>query len=175
MMAEAFTRSFEVPVTVLRPFNTFGPRQSERAVIPSIIRQMLDRDCPTVRVGDIRTVRDFSFVEDTVAAFLAVGLAGKTDPGRVYNAGSGRAVEISEVIDLLAEIIGSDKRVEQDETRFRPPQSEVLALLADASRLSADTGWCPQVDLREGLRRTVDWWRDRLAAGRVRHGTSFMT
>lgn len=175
MMAEAFARSFGVPVTVLRPFNTFGPRQSERAVIPSIIRQMLDPDCPTVKVGDITTVRDFSFVEDTVAAFLAVGLAGKIDAGRVYNAGSGKAVEISEVIDLLAEIIGSDKQVEQDEKRFRPPQSEVLALLADASRLNADTGWCPQVNLDEGLRRTVAWWRDQLAAGRVRYGATFMT
>jgi UDP-glucose 4-epimerase len=175
MMAEAFARSFGAPVVVLRPFNTFGPRQSERAVIPSLIRQMLDPACATVRVGDISTVRDFNYVADTVAAFLAAGLDGRTDAGYVYNAGSGRAVAIAEVIDLLGEIVGSDKPVEQDATRFRPPQSEVLALLADARRLTDDTGWRPQVDLREGLRRTVGWWRERLAAGRVRHGATFMT
>lgn len=175
MMAESFARSFTLPVTILRPFNTFGPRQSERAVIPTIIRQMLDPGCATVKIGDVSTVRDFSFVEDTVAAFLTIGQASGIEYGKAYNAGSGKAETIAETIALLAELTGCDKPVEREEARVRPSQSEVLALLADASRLTADTGWRPRIDLREGLARTVTWWRERLQARRVRDSSAFMT
>lgn len=174
MMAEAFARSFALPVTILRPFNTFGPRQSERAVIPTIIRQMLDPACSVVKIGDVSTVRDFNFVDDTVAAFMTVGLASGIEYGKAYNAGSGKAVTIAETIAVLADLIGCEKPVECEETRVRPSQSEVLVLLADSSRLTGDTGWQPRTALREGLARTVGWWRDQLKAGRIRDNSAFM-
>lgn len=175
MMAEAFARSFDLPVVILRPFNTYGPRQSERAVIPTVIRQLLDPSCAAIRIGDASTVRDFTFVDDTVAAFLAVGLAAGIEFGRAYNAGSGKAVTVAEMIDLVMGLAGCGKPVEHDADRMRPAASEVRALLADSSRLAAATGWQPDVDLRDGLKRTVAWWRDRFAGGLVRHERGFVT
>jgi UDP-glucose 4-epimerase len=174
MMAEAFVRSFELPVAVLRPFNTFGPRQSERAVIPTILRQVLDPACSTILIGDTTPVRDFTFVEDTAAAFLAIGAAPRVEYGRAYNAGSGKAVSVAEVIDLVLELTGCTKPLVKDTKRERPANSEVRALLADSARMKADTGWEPVVDLREGLRRTIAWWRDRLAGGKVRRERTFV-
>jgi NAD dependent epimerase/dehydratase len=175
MMAEAFARSFELPVAILRPFNTYGPRQSERAVIPTVIRQALDPCCAAIRIGDASTVRDFTFVEDTVAAFLAIGFAPDIEFGRAYNAGSGKAVTVAEMIDLVMGLAECVKPVEHDADRMRPTASEVRALLADSSRLTAATGWRPGVDLRDGLTRTVAWWRDRLSGGLVRRERGFMT
>jgi NAD dependent epimerase/dehydratase len=167
IMAEAFARSFDLPVAILRPFNTYGPRQSERAVIPTVIRQLLDPTCAAIRIGDTSTVRDFTFVDDTVAAFLAIGLAPDIEFGRPYNAGSGKAVSVAETIDLVVRLAGLDKPLQRDAIRMRPSNSEVRALLADSSRLAAAAGWRPKVDLCEGLTRTVAWWRDRLAGGRA--------
>ncbi len=175
MMAEAFARSFELPVAILRPFNTFGPRQSERAVIPTLIRQMLDPACTAIEVGDVSTVRDFTFVEDTVAAFLALGATAAVAFGRPYNAGSGRAVSVSDLIELAVELTGCDKPIRQVPARMRPGDSEVRALLADSSRLGAETGWQAATHLRDGLMRTIGWWRDRLDRSLVRGQSSFMT
>ncbi len=175
MMAEAYARSFGLRVAILRPFNTFGPRQSERAIIPTAIRQMVDPGCRAVKVGALTTVRDFTYVEDTVAAFLAIGSSRSIAFGQPYNAGSGRTVSIREMIDIVGNITGCDKAIHQEDTRLRPDNSEVLVLQADASRISADTGWRPSVSFREGLVRTVEWWRRRLAAGKVRADTAFMT
>lgn len=175
MMAEAYARSFGLRVAILRPFNTFGPRQSERAIIPTVIRQMIDPGCRAVKVGALTTVRDFTYVEDTVAAFLAIGSSRSIAFGQPYNAGSGRTVSIGEMIDIVGSITGCDKTIHQEDTRLRPDGSEVLVLQADASRISADTGWHPGVSFREGLERTVEWWRQRFAAGKVRADTAFMT
>ena len=175
MMAEAFARSFDLPVAILRPFNTYGPRQSERAVIPTVLRQALDPSCATIRIGDASTVRDFTFVDDTVAAFLAVGLAPDIEFGRAYNAGSGKAVSVAEMIDLVVDIAGCGKPVAHDAGRMRPENSEVRTLLADSSRLASAVGWRPRVDLREGLTRTIAWWRDRLSGGLVRREREFIT
>jgi UDP-glucose 4-epimerase len=175
MMVEAFARSFELPVAILRPFNTFGPRQSERAVIPTILRQMLDPACTALEVGDISTVRDFTFVEDTAAAFMALGATAAIAFGRPYNAGSGVAVSVSDLIELAAELTGCNKPICQAPARMRPGESEVRALLADSSRLAADTGWQPRTSLRDGLIRTITWWRDRLTRGFVRRQSEFMT
>lgn len=175
MMAEAFARSFDLPVAILRPFNTYGPRQSERAVIPAVIRQALDPSCAALRIGDASTVRDFTYVEDTVAAFLAIGLAPDVEFGRAYNAGSGKAVSVAEMIDLVVDLTGCGKPVEHDPERMRPSDSEVRALLADSSRLAAAIGWRAGVDLRQGLTRTIAWWRDRIAGGRVRRRSDFIT
>jgi UDP-glucose 4-epimerase len=167
IMAGAFARSFDLPVTILRPFNTYGPRQSERAVIPTVIRQLLDSSCAAIRIGDTSTIRDFTFVDDTVEAFLAIGLAAEIEFGHAYNAGSGKAVSVAEMIDLVIDLVGRSKPLERDADRMRPSNSEVRALLADSSRLAATVGWRPKVDLCEGLTRTVAWWRDRFASGRA--------
>ncbi len=175
MMAEAFARSFGVPVVILRPFNTFGPRQSERAIIGAIIRQALDPECDTIMVGDTTTERDLTFVTDTAAAFMAAGLADDVEYGHAYNAGNQRAITIGDLIDVILELTSSRKPIIHDEKRLRPTNSEVRALLADSARFARATGWAPKVTLREGLRRTIDWWRGRLATTQVRRQTDFIT
>lgn len=168
MLAEAFARSHDLPVTILRPFNTYGPRQSERAVIPTVLRQALDPEVRSIRVGDVTPVRDFTYVEDTAAAFLAIGAAPEVLYGVPYNAGTGRAVSVAALIDLIRGLVSCDKPLEHDAARNRPPRSEVGELLADNSRLQQATGWTPRVDISEGLERTIDWWRARLRNGQVR-------
>ena len=175
MLAESYVRSFDLPVAILRPFNTFGPRQSERAVIPVIVRQMADQRCDVVKLGALTTVRDFTYVEDTVQAFLAIGISQTVRFGSPYNAGTGTAVTIGEVVDLVSGIMECSKPIEHEIGRMRPENSEVLALLANNSRLQADTGWSPRVELRDGLVRTVAWWRNRLCTGRVRATAGFIS
>ncbi|TSE10932.1 SDR family NAD(P)-dependent oxidoreductase [Mesorhizobium intechi] len=174
MMAESYARSFDVPVVIMRPFNTYGPRQSERAIVPTIIRQALDPNCPAIMVGDTSPIRDLTFVEDTAAAFQTAGLA-RLEFGHAYNAGSQRAATISDVLDLVLELSGSKKPVHRDERRLRPQNSEVRALLADSSRFEGETGWQAQTSLRDGLERTIAWWHARLREGRVRREMGYMT
>jgi UDP-glucose 4-epimerase len=175
MMAEAFAKSFGVPVVILRPFNTFGPRQSERAIIAAIIRQALDPSCSAIMIGDATTVRDLTFVADTAAAFMAAGLAEGIEYGQPYNAGSQRAIMIRDLIDVIVDLTSSHKPVLQDEKRLRPTNSEVRALLADCTRFVDATGWSPKVKLEDGLERTVDWWRHRLSGKQVRRQRDFIT
>ncbi|TPI09022.1 SDR family NAD(P)-dependent oxidoreductase [Mesorhizobium sp. B4-1-3] len=174
MMAEAYARSFDVPVVTLRPFNTYGPRQSERAIVPTIIRQALDKNCSAIMVGDTSPIRDLTFVEDTAAAFLTAGVAGLKF-GHAYNAGSQRAATIADVLDLVIELSGSRKPVHRDESRLRPQNSEVRALLADSTQFETQTGWRAHTNLRDGLERTISWWRRRLSEGRVRREMGYMT
>ncbi|TPI48179.1 SDR family NAD(P)-dependent oxidoreductase [Mesorhizobium sp. B2-9-1] len=174
MMAEAYARSFDVPVVTLRPFNTYGPRQSERAIVPTIIRQALDKNCSAIMVGDTSPIRDLTFVEDTAAAFLTAGVA-ELKFGHAYNAGSQRAATIAEVLDLVVELSGSKKPVYRDESRLRPQNSEVRALLADSTQFETQTGWRARTNLRDGLERTISWWKARLSEGRVRREMGYMT
>lgn len=139
MLAEAFARSHDVPVAILRPFNTYGPRQSERAVIPTVIRQALDPEVSEIRIGDTSTVRDFTFVEDTAAAFIAIGAASDIEFGRPYNAGTGRSATVAQTIELIVELSDCRKPVRREVERLRPERSEVRELLADHSRLTAAT------------------------------------
>ncbi len=175
MMAEAYARSFEVPTVILRPFNTYGPRQSERAVISSTIRQALDPDCEAIRIGDLTTSRDFTFVRDTVAAFAIAGAHDSVVAGEPYNAGTGHSVSIGDLVNEVRQLIGSNKPVVQDAQRLRPEASEVRALLADSTRLTDATGWRPTTALSEGLAETVDWWRARIADEKVRPSTDYVT
>jgi UDP-glucose 4-epimerase len=176
MMVEAFARSFALPIAILRPFNTFGPRQSERAVIAAIIRQTVDPNCPAILIGDTTPVRDFTFVEDTAEAFLAIGAAPNIEFGCPYNAGSGKAVTIKDVVNLVIDLTNCDKpAVERDPQRIRPARSEVRFLLADSSRLKAQTGWQPAIDFREGISRTIAWWQRRLTDGAVRRESAFIS
>ena len=172
-MAEAYARSHDVPVVILRPFNTYGPRQSERAVIPTAIRQMLDATCAEVRLGDLTTTRDFNFVGDTADAFAAIGLAEGLEFGVPYNTGTGVETGIADVVDKLAGITGCNKPVVTDAARVRPEKSEVRALISDASRLTSATGWQPATDLDAGLAATVDWWRDRIEGGALRRDSGY--
>jgi NAD dependent epimerase/dehydratase len=174
MMAEAYARSFDLPVVILRPFNTYGPRQSERAVIPTVIRQALDPACEAIFLGDLTPRRDFTFVADTVRGFLFAGLA-DLDYGVPYNCGTGRTVSIGETADAIIRITGCNKPIEMDPARKRPKNSEVMELVADASRLAEKTGWSAGTTLEEGLSVTIDWWRDRIARGAVRPTTGYLT
>jgi UDP-glucose 4-epimerase len=119
-------------------------------------------------------VRDFTFVEDTADAFLSLGIAPGIRFGCPYNAGSGKAVTVKDVIDLVLDLTNCDRPVKHDPKRMRPAASEVRALLADSSRLREDAGWQPAFDFREGLNHTVAWWRRRLAAKAVRREKTFM-
>jgi NAD dependent epimerase/dehydratase len=153
-MAQAFHRSFGVPVVTLRPFNTFGPRQSARAVIPTIITQCLAGD--TVHLGSLEPTRDFSYVTDSVEGYL---LAAGTDKvvGMTINLGSGREISIGDLARTIMEMTGSAATIESDERRLRPEASEVDRLLADNSLARSLLGWRPQVTLEDGLARTIDW------------------
>jgi NAD dependent epimerase/dehydratase len=161
MMATAYHGAFDCPVVTLRPFNTYGPRQSERAVLPTIVRQVIDDNCGEITLGDLSPKRDFCFVGDTVAAFLAVASTGPEANGTVLNAGTGRMVTIGDAVKAVRDITGSDKPVAEEAQRLRPAKSEVMALQADYSKLQDLTGWAPQHTLEQGLARVVEWWRAR--------------
>ena len=173
-LAESYALSFDLPVTTLRPFNTYGPRQSERAVIATVIRQALDAGCDAIRIGDTSTVRDFNYVGDTVSAFLKIGTAKRLEFGRAYNSGSGSSVTIAEMIDIILSITATNKPVVEEASRKRPEKSEVRALIADASDLNETTGWTAGTNLETGLGKTVDWWRERIAQGLVRGDTGYI-
>ena len=174
-MTEAYVRSFDLPAVIMRPFNTYGPRQSERAVISSTIRQALDPACEAIFVGDLTPRRDFLFVGDTVRAFLTAGSSDALAFGEPYNAGTGKSVSIGDLVDEIRHAATTNKPVREDPARIRPPESEVRALCADATRLMQATSWRPQTDLTDGLARTVAWWRGRLATGEPRPTAGYVT
>ncbi len=155
MLALSFHHSFGLPVSVVRPFNTYGPRQSTRAVIPTVLSQLLAGN-EVIRVGATTPTRDFNFVTDTARGFLAVAGSDQT-VGQVVNVGSGREISVGDLIELLAKITGRTVEVVSDADRLRPPGSEVERLLCDNTRVREWTGWRPEVPLEEGLRITADW------------------
>ena len=159
-LAQSYHRSFELPVVTLRPFNTFGPRQSARAVIPTIITQIAaGRD--EIKLGSTAPTRDFTYVTDTTAAFMAVGEApSERVVGDVFNAGSGSETSVEDLVHIIAEEMGRRVTVVPDTERMRPDASEVMRLLSDSSRLRDATGWRPTVSLNDGLRRTIGWFTD---------------
>jgi UDP-glucose 4-epimerase len=158
-LVESYVRSFDVRAATLRPFNTYGPRQSMRAVIPTIIAQALTGD--VVRLGSTTPVRDFTYVTDTARAFIAAGTADAA-LGRTLNAGSGRGVSIGALAEMIVTLLGSSARLEVDERRVRPQASEVFELLADNAAIAQATGWRPEVPLRDGLARTAEFIRAHL-------------
>jgi len=154
LIAAAFHKSFGLEVATIRPFNTYGPRQSLRAVIPTIISQALSG--PAIKLGHVAPTRDFTFVSDTVDAFIAMGTAEKVD-GLVVNVGSGKEISIGALAELIQSITRTSWPVVSEDVRARPPASEVDRLCADASRARTLLGWAPQHVLRDGLARTVEW------------------
>lgn len=159
VLVDSFHRSFGVPAVTLRPFNTFGPRQSARAVIPTVVAQIAAGQ-RTISLGALDPTRDFNFVTDTVAAFRSVASAGDEVLGQAYNAGSGREVSIGDLVRTIASVMEADVEVVADPTRLRPADSEVMRLLADASKLHTTTGWKPAVPLEDGLALTAAWFRN---------------
>lgn len=159
-MALSYYRSFDLPVTVLRPFNTFGPRQSSRAVIPTIISQILAGN-KTLKLGNLSATRDLNYVGNTVDAFIQLAQADK-GYGEVYNAGSGVEVSIADVVDLIQEILGTRLKVQKDAGRVRPAKSEVERLICGYEKINALTGWTPGVNLKEGLRKTCVWLKKNM-------------
>lgn len=160
-LALSYWRSFETPVVVARPFNTFGPRQSARGVIPTIITQALSRD--VVELGSTTPTRDFLYVEDTARALARCGTAAGIE-GETFNFGSGREISIGALADEIVRRIGRETRIVHQEERVRPPLSEVDRLLADAGKARSVLGWQPELEFEEGLQRTIEWFRDSLAS-----------
>ncbi len=153
-IAESYFRSFNVPVVTVRPFNTYGPRQSARAIIPAIIIQALTSD--SIKLGDLRPTRDFTFAADTARAFICAAEA-EGAPGRTVNLGTGQDISVGALAEKIAQLIGKPIQITEDEARLRPPASEVMCLLAD-NRLAAEViGWRPEVSLDDGLSQTIAW------------------
>lgn len=153
-LVESFSRSFGVPAVIVRPFNTYGPRQSARAIIPTVISQALAGD--TLRLGSLDPTRDFNFVGDTANGFIDVAASG-TANAEVFNLGTGQEISIGDLVEMVSQILEKPLQVEQDPQRVRPAASEVERLIADASKARERCGWEPHVSLEEGLRRTIDW------------------
>jgi NDP-hexose 4,6-dehydratase len=162
-LAQSFHLSYGLPVVTLRPFNTYGPRQSARAVIPTVIAQLHrapnDRSATEIKLGALEPTRDFLFVKDTVAAFIALGEAPlERVVGQVFNAGTGTEISIHDLVKRIGAVMNREVRVVQDPQRLRPRGSEVMRLVCDASKLRQATGWEPKYALDDGLRATAAWF-----------------
>jgi nucleoside-diphosphate-sugar epimerase len=159
-IAESYHCSFDLPVATLRPFNTFGPGQSARAVIPAIITQALTSD--TVRLGSLTPVRDLTYVQDTVRAFILMAECEQA-VGKTINAGRGNGVTIGDLAGYILGKVNPDARLIQDDQRIRPGKSEVMELICDNSRAKEILGWTPEISLEEGLDRTIVWMKEKLS------------
>lgn len=155
-IAKSFYNAFELPVVIARPFNTYGPRQSARAIIPTIITQIAN-GAKEIKVGDLTPTRDFNYVADTAAGFIALGTTPGLE-GMEINIATGREVTMAETLDLIKSIMNSDVRYVTDPERLRPAGSEVFRLCGDNTLITRLTSWRPQYTLEEGLRLTVDWF-----------------
>jgi NAD dependent epimerase/dehydratase len=157
-VALSFFYAFGLPVVVARPFNTYGPRQSARAVIPTIIAQ-LAAGTTRPKLGDLRATRDFTFVEDTCRGFMAIG-AMSGGEGEVFHIGSNAEISVGDLLALIGRVMDIEVHPEADEQRIRPAASEVMRLWCDNRKLAAASGFVPGVSLEEGIRRTVEWFRE---------------
>jgi len=159
-LALSFCCSFGLPVVVVRPFNTFGPRQSARAVIPTVIIQALSGNA-VIRLGNLAPTRDFNFVKDTVAGMIAVGLSEQT-VGEVINIGSGHEYSVQEIVKMVEKITGARLTVVEEIERMRPATSEVGRLLCDNQKARTLAGWRARYSFEDGLRETIAWFSENL-------------
>lgn len=155
-IAKSFYNAFDLPVVIARPFNTYGPRQSARAIIPTIIGQIAS-GAREIKVGDLTPTRDFNFVKDTAQGFIALGEAPGIE-GRDINIATGTEVSMERTLAIIAELMQSDVRYVVDPERLRPGKSEVFRLCGDNTLISELTGWHPCYSLHEGLKATIDWF-----------------
>jgi len=156
-MAISYFKSFGLPVKIIRPFNTYGPRQSARAVIPTIILQLLNGSLE-IQMGSLEPKRDFTFVMDTASAYLAIYKSDKLI-GEVTNVGSNREISIGDLVELIALLMNVETNIGRENKRVRPVDSEVNRLLCDNSKLLKSTTWQPKYDLNQGLTETIEWLR----------------
>ncbi len=154
-ISESLYHSFNLPVVTLRPFNTYGPRQSARAIIPTIITQALTRD--EVRLGSLDPVRDFTFVSDTVNGFLKVATADENVLGEEINLGTGETISIGELATMIFDLLAKKPKIITDSQRLRPPTSEVFKLQSNNTKARELIRWSPQVSLRDGIQQTIEW------------------
>lgn len=153
-LIDSFHRSYGLPATIVRPFNTYGPHQSARAIVPTIISQALASD--TLRLGSLEPRRDLTYVTDTVGGLMAAAAAPATI-GRTVQLGSGDDVSVAEIVDLVAKLLGKELTVERESKRVRPPGSEVQRLISSPRLASRLMGWQPEVGLSQGLTQTLEW------------------
>jgi nucleoside-diphosphate-sugar epimerase len=159
-LVESYHLSFALPVVTLRPFNTFGPRQSARAVIPTVISQ-LAAGRREISLGSLTPTRDFTFVKDTAGAFLSVLEAPiEQVVGQTFNAGSSNEISVGDLATLIADLMGVSIEIKCDEQRRRPDSSEVDRLYSDSSAISRAASWKPNHSLIEGLKHTIEWFKD---------------
>lgn len=158
-IAKSFYNAFDLPVTIVRPFNTYGPRQSARAIIPTIITQIAN-GAEEIKVGDLTPTRDFNYVKDTAAGFLALAQAPGLE-GEEVNIATGREVTMQETLETIARVMGREVKWVTDPERLRPGKSEVRRLLGSNEKIGRLTGWRPRYSLEEGLRETVAWFTDK--------------
>jgi len=163
-LAESFACAYGLPVITVRPFNTFGPRQSARAVIPTIITQALVKD--VIKLGNLNTTRDFTYVSDTVAGFMRAAVATKGEGG-VFNLGTGEEIRIGELAERVITIVNRKVKIQVDEERLRPEKSEVMRLISNNTRAREVLDWRPEVTLDLGLAQTIEWIRQHLDYYRV--------
>lgn len=163
-LSESFYSAYGLPVVTVRPFNTYGPRQSARAVIPTIITQALAQQ--TIYLGNLETTRDFTYIDDTVDGFIKAAEANDVD-GKTINLGTGQEIKISALAQKIIEIIGSSAHIEIDPIRLRPEESEVFRLLSDNSKALQILGWEPKTTIEQGLYKTIEWIESHLDLYRV--------
>lgn len=160
--AESYYCAFGLPVTIVRPFNTYGPRQSARAFIPTVICQALSEETRAIKLGSLKPVRDLTFVKDTAAGYL-VAATHKKLIGETVNLGVGHGYSIGEVAKLITDLIGTDKKIVTDMQRIRPGKSEVWKLVSNNQKMKSLTGWQPRTSLKCGLKQTIKWIEQNLA------------
>jgi len=155
MLVESYYRSFDMPVTVIRPFNTYGPRQSARAIIPTIISQILSGK-REISLGSVDPVRDLTYVKDTVAGFIMIAASNRS-VGEIINIGSEKGINIGDLAKKVIDLIGADVELKEESSRVRPSGSEVMTLICDSSKAKNILGWKPSISLKEGLNHSIDF------------------
>ena len=158
-LAESYYRAFDLPVVTLRPFNTYGPRQSARAIVPTIVSQVLTSN--VIRLGNLQARRDLTYISDTVSGFIKCGETANIE-GQTINLGAGEEVTVGELVSKIVTITGKQVEIQIEEGRLRPDKSEVQRLLSDNRLARQRLGWMPAVSLEQGLRETIYWISDHL-------------
>lgn len=156
-IAKSYYNAFKLPVVIVRPFNTYGPRQSARAIIPTIITQIAN-GADEIKLGDLTPTRDFNFVKDTCRGFIALAECGDEVIGQEINVCSNYEISMRDTLNTIAELMGREVKFVEDAQRLRPANSEVFRLWGDNTKIKSLTDWMPQYDIRRGLQETIDWF-----------------